>query len=135
MTRDAGATWQHVCEGATGVYTGEDPLLEIMDGGRLVLRTEGGLVRSDSSGCSYDPVLGSAETALQDITRDSATPNGLVALSAAVGDDGVFASSLSISADGGQTFSPLGNVPPDLLRLGLTLDVAPNRPDLIYFGL
>src|SRR5688572_26928017 len=126
ITRDAGASWRHVCEAATGAYAGEDSLLEIMADDRIVLRTDTGLARSDASFCGYDAVLGSATEALQDITRDSASPNGLLGLSTSLGDDGVFVSRLSSSTDGGGTFTPLGNVPPDVLELGLTLDVAAN---------
>lgn len=134
VTRDAGATWRHVCEAATGTYAGEDPLLEIMPDERIVLRTDAGLGRSGPSLCSYDAVLGSANDALQDITRDSAGPSGLLALTTAPEADGALASRLSASANGGETFTPLGRVPPDVLGLGLTLDVAATRPELIYLS-
>jgi hypothetical protein len=134
ITRDAGASWRHVCEAATGAYAGEDSLLEIMADERIVLRTDSGLARSDASFCGYDAVLGGTTEALQDITRDSAGPNALLALSTSLRDDGVFVSSLSSSTDGGGTFTPLGTVPPDLLQLGLTLDVAANQPELIYLS-
>ncbi|MEY4546945.1 MAG: hypothetical protein RL685_3140 [Pseudomonadota bacterium] len=132
VTRDAGISWRHVCEAATGPYAGEDSLLEIMAEQRIVLRTDTGLSRSDVSLCSYQEVLGSAAQPLQDITRDSASPNGLLSLSTALGTDGVFVSSLASSSDGGATFSPLASVSPDLIELGLTLDVAASQPDRIY---
>lgn len=134
VTRDAGASWRHVCEAVTGAYAGEDSLLEIMADGRIVLRTDTGLARSDANFCSYDAVLGSPTDALQDITRDSAGPNGLLALSTALGDDGVFVSSLSSSTDGGETFTPLASIPSDIIESGLTLDVAANEPGLIYIS-
>jgi hypothetical protein len=134
VTRDAGASWRHVCEAATGTYAGEDSLLEIMADERIVLRTDTGLARSDASFCSYDAVLGSATDVLQDITRDSAAPNGLLALSTALRGDGVFVSSLSSSTDGGETFTPLVSIPPAVLESGLTLDVAANQPALIYLS-
>lgn len=134
VTRDAGATWRHVCEATTGAYAGEDSLLEIMADEHIVLRTDGGLSRSDASFCSYDPVLGSATDALQDITRDSAGPNDLLALSTTLDDDGAFASNLSASTDGGATFTPLARIPSNIIELGLTLDVAPNQPELIYLS-
>jgi hypothetical protein len=132
VTRDAGASWRHVCEGATGTYAGEDSLLEIMAEERIVLRTETGLSRSDASLCSYTTVLGSTADVLQDITRDSQSRNGLLSLTTALGAGGVFVSSLSASTDGGLTFTPLASVAPDVLELGLTLDVAANQPELIY---
>jgi photosystem II stability/assembly factor-like uncharacterized protein len=134
VTRDAGASWRHVCETATGTYSGEDSLLEIMADERIVVRTDAGLARSDTSFCSYAAVLGSPSDALQDITRDSASPNGLLGLTTALRDDGVFVSSLSSSTDGGETFTLLGSVPPDVLRSGLTLDVAANLPERIYIS-
>src|SRR5688572_29622992 len=134
VTRDAGASWRHVCEAATGTYAGEDSLLEIMADERIVLRADTGLSRSDASLCSYDAVLGSASEALQDITRDSASPNGLLSLSTTLRDDGAFVSELSSSSDGGATFTPLASIPPDVLELGLTLDVSANQPELIYLS-
>jgi len=134
VTRDAGASWRHVCEAATGAYAGEDPLLEIMADEHIVLRNDTGLSRSDASLCSYDTVLGSSAAPLQDITRDSAGANAVLALSTALGDDGVFVSSLSASTDGGLTFAPLASVPTDILELGLTLDVAASQPNLIYLS-
>jgi hypothetical protein len=134
VTRDAGASWRHVCEAVTGAYAGEDSLLEIMADGRIVLRADTGLSRSDVSLCSYDAVLDSTSEALEDITRDSASPNGLLSLSTTLGDDGVFLSNLSSSTDGGATFTPLASVPPDVLELGLTLDVSANQPELIYLS-
>jgi hypothetical protein len=134
VTRDAGASWRHVCEAATGAYAGEDSLLEIMADERIVLRTDTGLARSDANFCGYDAVLGSATEVLQDITRDSASPNGLLALSTTLAADGAFVSSLSTSIDGGATFTPLGGVPADVLELGLTLDVAASQPELIYLS-
>src|SRR5688572_23922438 len=133
VTRDAGASWHHVCEAATGAYAGEDPLLEIMADERIVLRTDTGLSRSDASLCSYDLVLGSASQPLQDITRDSQSPNGILSLSTAL-DGGVFTSSLASSTNGGATFTPLATVPANILELGLTLDVAANQPNLIYLS-
>lgn len=132
VTRDAGASWYHVCEAATGPYAGEDPLLEIMADQRIVLRTDTGLSRSDASACGYTTVLGGTSQPLQDITRDSLNPNGLLSLSTALGDDGVFVSSLAASSDGGASFTALASVPGDILELGLTLDVAANQPNLLY---
>lgn len=43
LTNDAGKTWSHVCETATGPFAGEAPLLELLAGGRLLLSTETGL--------------------------------------------------------------------------------------------
>lgn len=134
VTRDGGVSWRHVCEGVTGAYAGEDPLLEIMADERLILRTDSGLSRSDASFCSYEAVLGSPSDALQDITRDSAGADAILAITTALDGDGVFVSSLSSSTDGGETFTPLGRVPPEVLSLGLTLDVAPSQPDLIYLS-
>src|SRR5262245_36015056 len=133
VTRDAGASWHHVCEAATGAYAGEDPLLEIMADERIVLRTDTGLSRSDANLCSYQAVLGSAAQPLQDITRDSQSPNGVLSLSTAL-NNGNFTSSLAASTDGGATFTPLATISSNVIELGLTLDVAANQPNLIYLS-
>jgi len=134
VTRDGGASWRHVCEAATGAYAGEDSLLEVMADERIVLRTDTGLARSDASLCGYDAVLNDPGDALQDITRDSASPNGILALTTRLGDDGVFVSSLSASTDGGASFTPLAAVAPQTIELGLTLDVGASQPGLIYLS-
>src|SRR6266496_6620882 len=40
VSSDVGRSWSHVCEAATGTYTGEDPLLEILPNGKIIARTE-----------------------------------------------------------------------------------------------
>jgi hypothetical protein len=51
VTTDAGKSWSHVCEAATGTYTGEDPLLEILPDGKIVANAQAALVRSGKSWC------------------------------------------------------------------------------------
>src|SRR5690606_16009801 len=51
---DGGARWRWVCSAAYGVDArNEDPSLEVMEEGRLLLGTFGGLLASDDGGCSW----------------------------------------------------------------------------------
>ena len=79
-TTDAAASWQYVCEGATGPFAGEAPLLEIMPGGRIVLSSETGLRASTFPACDWAGLLEPAlPNAVQDITRDPSADSVLSA--------------------------------------------------------
>src|ERR1051325_3777073 len=80
VSRDAGRSWNHVCEGATGKYGGEDPLLEILPDSRVVARTDAALVRSDASRCNWTDIRGGTDSTVQDITRSSTDPLSILAL-------------------------------------------------------
>src|SRR6188474_1551389 len=77
-TIDAGQSWQYICEGATGPFSGEAPLLELLPQGRLVLSSETGLQTSAFPACDWQPLLEPMlPSVVQDITRDAADPSGL----------------------------------------------------------
>src|SRR4051794_19302138 len=56
-TSDAGKTWQHVCEAATGPFSGEAPLLELLPQGKLVLTSEVGLRGATFPACDWHGLL------------------------------------------------------------------------------
>jgi MYXO-CTERM domain-containing protein len=125
VSRDQGVTWNHICEAATGTYTGEDPLLEILPDGRLLARTEIELVRSAGTWCHWDTVHSGIPNTVQDITRGPAAPMTVLALVGAY-TPGKGHSSLFIqSTDGGSSWSAEKSLP--LVTRGLSLDVAPSR--------
>jgi hypothetical protein len=132
VTSDAGRSWSHVCEVATGTYGGEDPLLELMPGPRIVLRTESSLVKSGSSFCNYDAVLGTEEEHIQDITRDPTRPDVILALTGAYDPEDGFSSHLVVSADSGASWSTPRALPRNKVARGLSLDVAPSKPERLY---
>lgn len=126
VSSDAGQSWNHVCEAATGTYKGEDPLLEILPDQRLVARTDTALVRSGSSWCNWSTIRDGSVNGVQDITRPSSDPLSIYALIGSYVQGKGFSSELVQSADGGTTWSAAKSLP--LVARGLTLDVAPSSP-------
>jgi hypothetical protein len=132
VTHDGGKTWNHVCEAATGTYTGEDPLLEILPGTRLVARTESALVASQESWCNYRSVFGNGTDSIADITRDPAEPNGIVALVGHYDKTAGFSSRITQTKDAGTTWSAPLDLPTVSVARGLSLDVAPSAMSRLY---
>src|SRR5258708_32962798 len=56
VSRDAGRSWKHICEAATGTYSGDDALLEILPDGKIVARAEMALIRSGDSWCNWTTI-------------------------------------------------------------------------------
>lgn len=135
LTRDAGKTWSHVCEAATGPFAGEAPLLELLANGRVVLSSETGLRGSTWPACEWRGLLEPAlPDTLQDITREPTSEGGLLALLNQPDVSVGFRAALTRSRDGGQTWSDSRPVLPELLGQGLTVDVAPSRPERVYLS-
>ena len=132
VTHDGGQSWNHICEAATGTYTGEDPLLEILPGTKIVARTETALVASQSSWCDFRSVFGNGTDAVADITRDPAQPNAIVALTGKYDMAAGFSSAVVQSTDAGMTWSTPTLVPAASLARGLSLDLAPSGSGRLY---
>jgi MYXO-CTERM domain-containing protein len=132
VTEDGGKTWHHLCEAATGTYNGEDPLLEILPGTRIVARTDGALVASQDNWCNFRSVFGNGTDAVDDITRDPAAPNGIVALVGSYDKTAGFSSRVISSTDSGRTWSSPLPLPSASIAQGLSLDLAPSAPDRLY---
>jgi hypothetical protein len=134
-TSDAGKTWQYVCEGATGPFAGEAPLLELLPAGRVVLSSETGLRGSSFPTCDWHPLLEPAlPSSVQDITRDPSDEQGLWALLSEPDVKLGFRAALSRSSDGGETWADELAVPGDVLGQGVTVDVAPSLASRIYLS-
>ena len=134
-TSDAGKTWQHVCEAATGPFAGEAPLLEVLPEGKLVLSSETGLRGSSFPACDWQSVLAPEQpNSVQDITRDPADDQALWALLSEPDVTVGFRSALSHSTDIGATWSESVLVPGDVLGQGVTIDAAPSRPGRLYLS-
>lgn len=133
VTQDGGKSWNHVCEAATGTYGGEDPLLEIMPGTRIVARTETALVASQESWCNFRSIFGNGKDSVSDITRDPAQPNAIVALTGNYDTNAGFTSRVTESADAGKTWSTPSELPAGgVLARGLSLDLAPSAANRLY---
>lgn len=125
VSSDAGRSWSHVCEAATGTYTGDDPLLEILPDGKLVARAQSALVRSGATWCDWKTILGGASaSSVQDITRNQSDPMVIFALLGSYSQGQGFSSSFARSEDGGSTWSTPTTLP--VVGRGLTIDVVPS---------
>ena len=135
ISGDHGQRWFHVCEAATGAYFGEDPVLEFLEDGALLVRTETALVRSERSACGWPVSLGGeGGDSIFDITRDVSTPGVVLALLGAFDANTGFITKLRRSDDGGQSWSAALELPPDDISAGLSLDVAPSDPARVYIS-
>ena len=132
VTEDGGKTWNHVCEAATGTYMGEDPLLEILPGTKLVARTETALVASQSSWCDFRSIFGNGPNSVTDITRDPTQPNAIVALIGSYDKAAGFSSQIVQSMDAGKTWSAPLSIPAASIGQGLSLDLAPSGSGRLY---
>jgi photosystem II stability/assembly factor-like uncharacterized protein len=131
LSRDAGQTWDWVCERAIGYSGIQNPTLGLFSSGTLILGLSEGLARSADSGCDWrfaEAPLGGSPIA--DLTVAQAAPGTALALvwdAQSVG----YSSRLLRSSDDGQTFSAYGE-PLDPSVLALTLDVAPSDAHRVY---
>ena len=125
LSRDAGATWDWVCESAVGYLNYEPPIAVTGDGSVLAALFDGvGAAHGDL--CGWQRAAGTAQTVVADVSVRRDDPSVAVAL----GGDGATYRILE-STDQGASFAPTG-APLPAGFLGLTLDVAPSDPDRIY---
>jgi hypothetical protein len=129
VSSDAGRSWNHVCEAATGTYAGDDPLLEILPDGKIVARTESSLIRSTGSWCNWASIRGDSVNAVQDITRTESNPSSILALLGSYTQAQGFSAAFAQSKDGGTTWSPETKLP--VIVRGLSIDVAPSSPERV----
>lgn len=132
---DAGQSWSYVCEAATGPFAGEAPLLELLEGGRIVLSSELGLRGSAFPACEWRGLLEPAlPDTVQDITREPTNGAGLWALLSMPDVNVGFRTALTRSEDGGETWSERVSVAGDILAQPLTVDVAHSAPERVYLS-
>ena len=131
ISRDAGGSWDWVCERAIGYSGIQDPTLGLMTDGTIIAGLAEGLARSSDAGCNW----GFATAALNgspvvDLTVPRDAPENALAL---VWDpaDVSYSSRFLASDDDGRSFVPYG-APLDPSVLALTLDVAPSDATRVY---
>ncbi len=124
VSSDAGRSWSNICEAATGTYTGEDPLLEILPDGKIVASAQTALVKSGGSWCDWTTILDGSVDSVQDITRSQANPLTILALLGSYAQGRGFASQFVQSTDGGSTWSMPASLP--VIARALSIDVAPS---------
>jgi MYXO-CTERM domain-containing protein len=135
-TRDAGASWHHVCESAFAELGGEaDPVAAFVADGSLLTSLYSSLSRSSADACDFATTLaaGKAE-AVPDFTLEAQNADHAIAVVAAVDNGKVTSYRLHGSVDGGRSWQPFGVALPDALKLVFTVDVAPSDADRIYLS-
>jgi photosystem II stability/assembly factor-like uncharacterized protein len=131
-TLDGGDSWGWSCEEAVGFAGIQDPMVVATGGGALLVGVYEGLARSTDGGCSWSMAGGELEgLPIADLTRVPGNPDGVVALTSRGQGLGAYDTRLFVSLDDGATWTPFGAPLPTSLR-GLTLDVAPSDPSVVY---
>lgn len=126
VSRDAGASWQWICERALGYDGSWDPPIAVTRDGRLWVGLERGLV-STLDGCTTDTAPELDGEQVKDLTVD-AKGETLWALTGAPEKAGAIWR--RSAADGGAKWQRMGTMPPNINPM--TLEIAPSRPSRIY---
>jgi len=134
VSRDAGASWQWICEEAVGFVGQEDPAVAVLAGGRLLAGLSAGLAQASDTFCSWQfAQLSDTPIELVDLTVRPLQPESAVALAWERTDANAFGyRSLFFSTnDAGTSWESFGTgIDPSVLVL--TVDVAPSDPRRLY---
>jgi len=129
-TRDGGERWEWVCEESMSFAGVWDPPIGILSGGALVAGLPDGLSVSTPDACDFSRKGPLEGMLVVDLSVDKKNPaRALVLASTPAG--GTFDTRLFSTTDGGATFSDLKSVLPANLQ-GLTVDLAPSDPSIVY---
>ncbi len=130
VTRDGGSKWNWICEGAMSYSGIWDPPVGITAGGSVLVGLPDGLSVSTPDGCNFKRANALEGKLVTDLAVDKKNPARAVVLTS-IPLGMAFDTRLYLTEDGGASFVQVGNVFPDNLR-GLTVDLAPSDPDVIY---
>lgn len=139
-TRDAGQSWHWICAEAAH----DDSLsvlrrsVVLLQGGTLLVRLGSGIARSKESFCDFVnvPFSGSSNACagdclVFDVAPDApGTPSALALTTYNV--NGLYDNRLFRTTDAGQTWTPFGALPQDVVASGVR--VAPSDPNRVYVG-
>ncbi|HQY60850.1 MAG TPA: hypothetical protein PK141_05620, partial [Polyangiaceae bacterium] len=143
FSRDAGKTWDWVCEQSLGYSGIEDPPIALTERPVVVGAMFGGLAVSDDQGCSFALRKGPLDKrVMNDVTVARGRPREVLALSSsyagrgdAGGDAGgnLYTSTLFVSKDEGLTFASTGATldPTVLLE---TVEATESDPSRVYLS-
>jgi photosystem II stability/assembly factor-like uncharacterized protein len=140
ISRDSGATWRWLCEGALGVpgVSVEDPSIALSANDALVVGLDEGLeVSRDGLGCNFDCIGGPvAEQSIVDLAAVPGAPHSVLALgSTLVFDDGgavpLHDTRVWQTSDDGAHWSQRGSSLDPTVAV-TTLDVAASDPERLY---
>jgi MYXO-CTERM domain-containing protein len=130
VTRDGGDSWNWVCEKAMSFEGIWDPPIGILANGVIMVGLVDGLTVSTPDACAFVRIPELEGQLVTDVAVDKKNPlRAVVLTSLPLG--GIFDTRLFVTNDGGKSFAQVGNVFPDNLR-GLTVDLAPSDPNMIY---
>jgi MYXO-CTERM domain-containing protein len=130
ITRDGGDSWNWVCEKAMSFSGVWDPPIGFLANGLVMVGLPDGLTISTPDACEFARIPELEGQFIADVAVDKKNPlHAVVLTSLPLG--GIFDTRLFVTNDGGKSFSQVGNVFPENLR-GLTVDLAPSDPNLVY---
>jgi hypothetical protein len=131
VSHDKGASFSWICEELTGFAGAEDPSLALFDTGALLVASSGGLATSSDKGCSFSFANGELQKAIiADVAVQRDDPSRAVALAITFATSSDGDAAVYETIDRGGSWHAVGVALPGLQ--GLTLDVAPSRPQRIY---
>ncbi|GAC1545222.1 MAG: hypothetical protein NVS3B10_09370 [Polyangiales bacterium] len=132
VSRDAGASWQWICERALGYDGSWDPPIAVTRDGRLWVGLERGLV-STLDGCTMETATELDGEQVKDLTVEPRSET-LWALTGAPDRAGAIWRRSPPSGDGGMgaraKWQRMGSLPENINPM--TLEVAPSKPSRIY---
>lgn len=153
LSGNGGRDFQFVCEsslfGKTLMGSWLDPLLEVLPDGTLVSGSRSGLRVSRDRGCTFQndwslpfdptfipPAAGASggNGSVIDVCPAYSAPDSVLALATVyAADNSTLEHRIYRSSDDARSWAQLGNpIPTSLVRVVLTLDAAPSRPQRIY---
>lgn len=138
QSRDRGATWDWICDGALGLTGSEDPMFHVTPSGAIVGSTFSGVALSTDNGCSFSLATGNvANLVFVDLASRPTTPDRVVTLASGyAGQDGdlnpFFETNLWETADDAKSFVRVTPSTLDPATVGQTVDLAPSDPMRIY---
>lgn len=139
ISRDAGKTWDWVCEESVGFRGIEDPPLAVTASKGIVGALFAGLTVSHDEGCSFSMVKGEADKrVMNDVVIPKSRPRDVLAIASSFAsrDDAganLYLSTLFASQDEGRAFRAVGK-PIDPTILLETVEIAESDPKRVYLS-
>jgi hypothetical protein len=136
VTTDRGASWRYVCEAAYGERDlSVDALTALSVDGALLAGIYSGISRAARDACDFRRTLGrNNREAVPDFALSVSVPGRILAIMVAIPEDAETYSQLYRSDDDARTWQPLGVRLPQVMRIPLTIDVAPSDANRIYLS-
>ncbi|MBK9262391.1 MAG: hypothetical protein IPM54_21635 [Polyangiaceae bacterium] len=130
VTHDGGSRWDWICESAMGFSGIWDPPIGITAGGAILVGLADGLSISTPDACQFSRVASLEGKFVADLAVGKKNPARAVVLTS-IPLGATFDTRLFLTEDGGSSFIQIGNVFSENLR-GLTVDLAPSDPSIVY---